>query len=254
MEYGIGELSELAGVSGRTLRYYDEIGLLKPLYVSEAGYRFYGEREVALLQQILFYRERGFGLKQIQQILYRPDFDIMDALEEHLSELLERRNHVEALIRTVKQTICQVKGECKMTDTEKFKAFKEKVVRENEEKYGGEIREKYGDEDVDAANQKVLKMSKAEYDRFQKLEEDIKLRLKEAVALGVKPDCERAKEIVLLHKEWIGMTWKQYTQEAHKAVAQMYVCDERFRIYYDAEVSGCAKWLEQAVGFWADKV
>ncbi len=254
MEYGIRELSKLAGVSARTLRYYDEIGLLKPLYVSEAGYRFYGEGEVALLQQILFYRERGFGLKQIQQILYRPDFDIMDALEEHLSELLERRKRVEALIRTVKQTICQVKGECKMSDTEKFEAFREKAVRENEEKYGGEIREKYGDEDVDAANQKVLNMSEAEYDRFQRLEEDVKLRLKEAVALGVKPDSERAKEIVLLHKEWLGMTWKQYTRDAHKGVAHMYVCDERFRRYYDEEASGCAKLLEQAVEFWADKI
>ena len=83
MEYGIRELSEMAGVSARTLRYYDEIGLLKPLYVSDAGYRFYGETEVAMLQQILFYRERGFGLKQIRQILYREDFDIRNALEEH---------------------------------------------------------------------------------------------------------------------------------------------------------------------------
>ena len=69
MAYGIRELSELAGVSARTLRYYDEIGLLKPLYVSEAGYRFYGEQEAEALQQILFYRERGFCLKQIHEIL-----------------------------------------------------------------------------------------------------------------------------------------------------------------------------------------
>ena len=71
MRYGIRELSELAGVSARTLRYYDEIGLLKPLFVNEAGYRFYGEEEAELLQQILFYRERGFGLKQIGEILMR---------------------------------------------------------------------------------------------------------------------------------------------------------------------------------------
>lgn len=67
MVYSIRELSELAGVSARTLRYYDEIGLLKPLYVNGAGYRFYGEKEVDALQQILFYRERGFDLKQIQK-------------------------------------------------------------------------------------------------------------------------------------------------------------------------------------------
>lgn len=80
MVYGIRELSELAGVSARTLRYYDEIDLLKPLYVNGAGYRFYGEQEVELLQQILFYRERGFGLKQIKELLKSGDFDVERAL------------------------------------------------------------------------------------------------------------------------------------------------------------------------------
>lgn len=59
--YSIRELSEIAGVSARTLRYYDQIGLLKPAYTNEAGYRFYGEQEINMLQQILFYRERGDG-------------------------------------------------------------------------------------------------------------------------------------------------------------------------------------------------
>lgn len=221
---------------------------------SEAGYRFYGDKEVALLQQILFYRERGFELKRIRQILYREDFDIMNALEEHLLELEEQRDRVESLIRTVKQTIRQAKGECEMSDTEKFEAFKERIVRENEEKYGGEIREKYGDEEVDEANKKLLNMSEADYERFRNLEEEIQNRLKESVRSGERPDGEEAKRIVILHKEWLGMTWKQYTQEAHKAIANMYVCDERFKAYYDAEVSGCANLLEQAVRFWADKI
>lgn len=94
LKYSIRKLSELAGVSARTLRYYDEIGLLKPSEISEAGYRYYGERELALLQQILFYRERGFDLKQIRKILYQDDFDIMRALKEHLRELEEQKAHV----------------------------------------------------------------------------------------------------------------------------------------------------------------
>ena len=254
MEYGIGELSELAGVSARTLRYYDEIGLLKPLYVSEAGYRFYGEEEISLLQQILFYRERGFDLKRIRQILYRDDFDIMHALEEHLLELEEQRKHVEALIRTVKQTIRQVKGECKMSDAKKFEAFKESIICENENKYGKEVREKYGDEEADAANRKLMNMSEADYKRFKELEEEIKACLKEGAASQIKPDSEYAKRVVSLHKEWLCMTWKQYTAEAHKSVAKMYICDERFKAYYDEETPGCADWLEQAVCFWADRI
>ena len=149
MKCGIKEVSELTGVSARTLRYYDQIGLLKPSKTSEAGYRYYGERELEILQQILFYKERGMELKQIKKIIYQKDFDIMAALREHLLELEE----------TVEQTIRSMKGEYDMSDQEKFQAFKERVVRENEEKHGAEIREKYGDEEMDAANRKVLDMT-----------------------------------------------------------------------------------------------
>ena len=77
MEYSIKELSRLSGVSARTLRYYDEIGLLKPSRVTDTGYRYYAQPELALLQQILFYRERGFDLKTIQKLIYDKDFDML---------------------------------------------------------------------------------------------------------------------------------------------------------------------------------
>lgn len=254
MEYSIRELSELAGVSARTLRYYDEINLLKPLYVNDAGYRYYGEKELVILQQILFYRERGFELKNIQKIIYQENFDVMNALEDHLRELEERRKHMESLIRTVKQTILSMKGEYHMSDQEKFQAFKERLIRENEEKYGAEIREKYGDEEMDASNQKLLNMTEEEWERFHSLGAEICNRLKEAVLAGIKPDSEEAKRIVILHKEWLSKTWKQYTAEAHKAIANGYICDERFKMYYDKEVPGCAQLLEQAIRFWVDKI
>lgn len=250
MEYGIRELSELAGVSARTLRYYDEIGLLKPLYTSESGYRYYGQEELTLLQQILFYRERGFDLRQIRSILYEEDFDLMEALQEHLRELEDRRLHMDALIRTVKQTILAMEGEYKMSDQEKFEAFKERLVRENEEAYGKEIRKKYGEEQVEASNRKLLKMSEEDWARFQKLEAEILKRLSEAVRAGVSPKSEEGHQIALLHKEWLKMTWKQYTKEAHVGVAAMYTADERFTRYYDREVPGCAAFLGQAVSYW----
>lgn len=253
MEYGIRELSRLAGVSARTLRYYDEIGLLKPARITQAGYRFYGERELELLQQILFYRERDFDLKSIRQILYGKDFDVMHALEDHLAQLEEQRKHVDFLIHTVKQTIRTMKGECSMSDSERFEAFKRQAVAENEEKYGAEARERYGDEEVEASRQKIMNMSRQEWESFRELEERILLRLKEAVLAGLKPESEEAREIVLMHKEWLCKTWKQYTVEAHKGVVQLYTADERFRAYYDREVEGCAALLEQAVRYWAGK-
>ena len=169
--YSIHELSTIAGVSARTLRYYDEISLLKPLYVNEAGYRFYGEEEVLLLQQILFYKERGFDLKEIKQMIYQKDFDIMDALKSHLLALTKQREHVDSLIRTVNQTILQMKGEREMSDLEKFEAFKENLVKENKKKYGEEVRKKYGEEEAKACEgSKVSHLNAAHYSDSQKMD------------------------------------------------------------------------------------
>ena len=253
MEYSIRELARMAGVSPRTLRYYDEINLLKPLYVNDAGYRYYGERELVLLQQILFYRERDFGLKSIQKILYQDSFDVVKALEEHLLELESRNERMELLIHTVKQTIRSMKGECEMSDTEKFEAFKERIVRENEEKYGAEVRGRFGDGQMDASNRKMLGMTEEEYESFQKLGEEINARLKECVQAGAGPESGEAREIVLLHKQWLCQTWKQYSAQAHISLAASYTEDARFRQYYDKETPGCAGLLKQAVAFWADK-
>lgn len=245
--YSIGELAELAGVSARTLRYYDREGLLKPSCVNEAGYRFYGEREVNLLQQILFYRERGLDLSRIRQIIYEEDFDILGALEAHLRVLEEQKEHTEALICMVWRSIMSMKGECRMSDQEKFEAFKQRTVKEQEELYGGEARNKYGDEEVDAAQKKILNMSEEDWERFQSLGNEIRTRLEEAVSAGSSPDSGEAQRIVTLHKEWLGMTWKKYTEEAHRAMADLYIADERFSLYYDREVPGCAEFLEKAI-------
>lgn len=247
--YTIRQMAEIAGVSARTLRYYDSIGLLKPAFTNEAGYRFYGEREIDLLQQILFYRERGMDLQNIHDIIYKEDFDIMAAMEDHLKELKTKRKHMDSLICLVERSILSMKGEKQLTDIEKFQAFKENVVRKHEEMYGEEARKMYGDDEIDAAQQKILHMSQEEYERFQSLGNEIKERLKEAVQNDISPESEEGGRIVALHKEWSGMTWKKYTEEAHKAIANMYIMDERFRAYYDAEVSGCAEFLEKAVRY-----
>ncbi len=250
MRYGIRELSELAGVSARTLRYYDEIGLLKPLYVSEAGYRFYGEQEVERLQQILFYRERGFCLKQIREILEGENFNVEQALKEHLAELEARREHIDALIRTVRQTILSKKGEYEMSDKERFEALKEAAIKENETRYGAEIRAKYGESCVESSNQKLKNMSEEEWEQFKALEEQILEQLKSHVTSNISFKSEKAKELVLLHKKWLCMTWNRYSAEAHRGVASMYTADERFRQYYDSEVPGCAEFLKQAIEYW----
>lgn len=249
-EYSIKELSEIAGVSARTLRYYDQIGLLKPLFRTESGYRYYGENEINILQQILFYRERGFRLDQISNILYKEEFNTLEALQEHLRELQRQKVRLEELILTVNRTIDSLKGEDKMSDQEKFEAFKSRLVQKNEEKYGGEIRKKYGEKVVDETNEKMMQISEKEYSEFNQLEEKIRHELEEAVKSQAAPDSLVGKRISEQHKEWLNMTWTSYTKEMHLGVTAMYVEDERFRKHYDRNVKGCAEFLRQAVEFW----
>lgn len=250
MEYSIRELSQLAGVSARTLRYYDEIGLLKPARAEASGYRFYGEKEVDLLQQILFYRERGLGLERIAGILYQKDFDAKRALREHLEALEEQQERTARLIEAVRKTIASMEGESIMKDHEKFEAFKKGLVEENDKKYGEEVRTKYGEQTVNAANAKVLKMTEEEYERFQKLEKEILEKLQAAVRTGADPVGEAGREAALLHRAWIRCTWEKYTAEAHRGLAGMYLADQRFTDYYDREEKGCAEFLSKAVKNW----
>jgi DNA-binding transcriptional MerR regulator len=95
VEYTVKQLSELAGVSGRTLRYYDQIDLLKPARVNESGYRIYGPQEVNRLQHILFYRELGVDLGTIREILASPEFEERQALLAHHAQLLEKRKQLD---------------------------------------------------------------------------------------------------------------------------------------------------------------
>lgn len=92
MEYTIQKLARLAGISTRTLRYYDEIDLLKPARINSSGYRLYGQKEVDRLQQIMFYRELGFPLETIKEIMANPLFDERKALQDHLKHLLEKES------------------------------------------------------------------------------------------------------------------------------------------------------------------
>lgn len=254
MEYNISQLSKLSGVSARTLRYYDEINLLHPLRTNEAGYRFYGDKEVNLLQQILFYRERGLSLEKIRFILYDENFDMLKALNEHLTELENRRERLSKLIDTVKDTIASVKGEFIMCDSEKFEAFKKDVVDQYEKLYGEEAREKYGDSEVDMAVNKVLSLSKEDYEKFQTLGKKVMEALKAAVISKASPESEIGRSVASLHKEWLGYSWKNYTEQKHKGVVSLYVQDERFKKYYDREQDGCSDFLLAAVDFWAEKL
>ncbi|MDN7243088.1 MerR family transcriptional regulator [Planococcus sp. N028] len=246
MEYTVQKLGAIAGVSTRTLRYYDEIGILKPARKNSSGYRIYGKKEVDKLQQILFYRELGLELEGIKQIINDPHFDGPSALKKHREQLLAKRQQLDLLINNVENTISAAEGKSKMADKEKFNGFKKKLIEDNEKQYGEEIREKYGDETVDASNAKMMNMTEAQYTEFTRLGEELQDTLAKAFKTG-DPASDLAQKTADLHKQWLMFTWPSYSKEAHAGLAQMYVDDERFTAYYDKEQPGTARFLRDAI-------
>ncbi|MGD9569548.1 MAG: MerR family transcriptional regulator [Sedimentibacter sp.] len=252
MEYTIKKFSALAGVSTRALRYYDEIEILKPARINSSGYRIYGEKEVDLLQQIMFYRELGLDLDSIKEIISSPNFDERNALKQHYKELLARRQQLDALIHNVEKTIFSKEGSIKMSDKEKFEGFKKKLVDDNEKQYGEEIRQKYGENVVKKSNEQFRNMTEEQYNELQELGNEVLKTLKEAYATG-NPAGKLGQKVAALHAKWITFCWGTYNKEAHANLTQMYVDDERFRAYYDKEQPGCAEFLRDAVKIYTEE-
>lgn len=250
MEYTVKTLAQLAGVTPRTLRWYDKEGLLKPLRTTDAGYRIYGPQQVERLQMILFYRELGLELSAIRSILNDPHFDRTTALQNHLAELQARRKRLDTLILTVQKAIIEAEGGNKMSDSEKFEAFKQHTVQHNEATYGAEIRKKYGNETVDRAHANILSLTQEDYAAWKALEAEILSSLTAAVRSKQSPISAEGRRIAELHRQWLSFSWETYTPQAHAGLARMYVMDERFTAYYDREEPGCAAFLRDAILFY----
>ncbi len=232
MEYTINQVSKMCGVSSRTLRYYDEINLLSPTRINSSNYRIYGRKEIDRLQLILFYREFEVPLLTIKNIIDDNNFDSTKALEEHRVNLESKICKYKKLVNTLDLTITSRKENVNMKDSDKFEGFKDKLISDNEEKYGDEVRDKYGDTNFDYSNKKIKKMTKEDHKKLEKLSLEVNETIKKAHEAGDTKGtlAIRACE---LHQKWIKFYWAQYSKEAHLGLVNMYVEDERFTAYYD---------------------
>ncbi|BAK43844.1 MerR family transcriptional regulator [Eggerthella sp. YY7918] len=245
--YTVHELAQLSGCTVRTLHHYDELGLVRAQRASN-GYRLYGAAEVDRLQQVLLYREADMPLADIKRLLDDPAFNACDALAGHLRELRGRAQRLEALIASVEKTLAHLEGGAAMEDREKFEAFKKGLVDENEKKYGAEVRERWGDAAADASNAKVMGMSEQQYAHTQELEAQMRKALLAGMEAG-DPAGEDAQRAADLHRQWLCEFWADgaYSKEAHAALAEGYVADERFKAYYEAIAPGATEFLRDAI-------
>lgn len=144
MAYTVKQVAAISGVSVRTLHFYDETGLLKPASYGTNGYRLYEEPQLLTLQQILFFRELGFELKRIKEVLGRPEFETVAALESHRAVLHENLARAHKLIETVNNTIEHLKGTRSMKTEDMFEGFS---VAAGEDRFGEHV--ELGGEPID---------------------------------------------------------------------------------------------------------
>ena len=137
-----------------------------------------------------------------------------------------------------------------MSDEQKFEALKQQILTRHEEVYGKEAREKYGDDMVDAAQGAIRDLTVEQYREWTELGRKIQERLESAVQAGLSPESEAGQEAATLHRRWLTVTGNPYDPAKHRGIAELYVGDPRFTAYYDKVVSGCARFLRDAVACW----
>lgn len=246
MSYTVKQLSDLAGVSIRTLHFYDEEGLLKPESVGANGYRYYGERSLLLLQQILFYRELGLELRQIRDILHQPDFDLQAALEAHRKSLQGRVERLNRLITTVDDTLLHLKGKKAMSKKQLFAAFSE----EEQAKLEKEAEQMYDPALVKASNKKWKAYSAEEKQRIGEEGNQVYADLVAAMPKGAaSPEVQAVIERWRKHMDYF---WTPNLEQLER-LADLYNTDARFKANFDQVDPRLAEFMREAVKIYVKK-
>ena len=229
----IKEFAQQIGVSVRTLHYYDEIGLLKPSEVdAQNGYRFYDERSLERMQEILFYRELDFSLKTIAQILSSPDYDKQQALTRQLKVLLAKKERLERLIDALDS---MEKGEGFMKPNNEYEDLKNK--------YAEEVRQRWGSTDA----YKESQQRNTDFSQAASLLDAVFEEFAELDRSGISPDDEAAKVQVEKLQRCITDNFYTCTNEILAGLGQMYAADVRFKTNIDKHGVGTAEFVSQCI-------
>lgn len=253
----------MAGVSVRTLHYYDQIELLKPSFISENGYRHYGESELMLLQQILFFRELEFPLDKIKEIINNPKFDMLLAMADHKELLKIKKRRIEDLLQTVDKTILKLKkdsppsliradamegtGET-VEDKELFESFSEEKMEE----YKREAEARWGNTEAYKQSQARIKSwTKKDIKKVSKEWADIAKSYADNMDKGF--DSSEVQAIVQTHWDQINKFY-DCTTEIFCGLGDMYVNDERFARNYNKFHPGLANFVRDAMHYYCEHI
>ncbi|KTD54746.1 MerR family transcriptional regulator [Legionella quateirensis] len=248
MHYTVKKLAELSGVSARTLRFYDEIGLLKPAFYGENQYRYYEEEQLLMLQQILFFRELGFPLNDIQRIISSDDFDKIESLKTHKSILQSSLERTDKLIRTIDKTISHIRGKLTMRDKELYDGFDPAKQKEHEQYLldKGTITQK----EIDESWNKVKDWKKNDWEQFKQAGDDLNKALVNALTHHLKPESDEVQKLIRTHYTWVKTFWTP-NQDTYIGLGQVYLEHQDFREFYTQYHPDLAVFLIEAMNVFA---
>lgn len=246
--WAIGDLARLSGVTSRTLRHYDSIGLLVPVDVGSGGRRLYGREELLRLQQILVLRELDVDLPTIARVLEADREPGVRAglLREHHARLVAERDRFDRLATTVASTLESLEGGHDMAAKDLYAGF-------DNSQYDAEARERWGDGAVDRSNAAWAGLGEEGQAAHWRETQAVGEGLAACMAEGVAPGDDRTQELVARHYATIAVFWTP-NRESYRGLGQMYVDDERFTATYDAFTPGLAVYLRDAIDIWAERL
>ncbi|WP_433234910.1 MerR family transcriptional regulator [Streptosporangium sp. CA-135522] len=204
MEYSIGEVARMSGLTSRTLRHYDEIGLLRPVRTADNGYRWYGRRELLRLQRILFLKELDVPLVQINQILDGEQDDVA-ALRRHREDLIAHHDRLGEVIATVDRTIADLTGQAHLSEEEFFTGLvsrREDLRRDLEARYGTGVREQFANADTVTGQ-----WTRQDYEQAAAQGRRLLRRLSDARSSGMTPDSVPVLDLMTEHYQGLRLLW-----------------------------------------------
>jgi DNA-binding transcriptional MerR regulator len=243
MIYTVKKLADIAGLSVRTLHYYDELGLLKPKSRTANGYRYYDDEAVVRLQQIMFFRELGFGLNEIDRILADPGFDVIEALQSHRTLLSKKAERIDELLSTIDKTIKNLKGEGNMPIKEYYEGFSDEQI----EKYRREVRERWGEKTLEDSEARVLKMGKENFKALQDEGGAIFKAISDNMPKGY--DSKDVQELVEKWRNWLE-NFSHYSDEAILGLGQAYSQCPDFIKFFQKYGSDFPEFFTKAIEYY----
>lgn len=251
MPYRVKEVADFVGVSVRTLHHYDQIGLLKPDCLTEAGYRLYSDKNLERLQQILFFKEMGFRLDEIQIFLDQPGFDRKKALLMHKELLIQKIKRLEDMVHTINQSIRSMEGGIHMESKELFEGFDQREMEEAKMKYTEEARQKYGKKIVDETLARTNRYTKEDWARITKKQRAIYQKIADGIERG--PSDPHVQEAIGEWRQLITDAFYDCTLEIFRGLGDLYVADERFTANIDNHHPGLAAFMREAIQVYCDR-